>query len=225
MKHKRFSARERGEVNLLVVALGVMVAFVLVFAGLFISSYMKERAATKNLNIKTAAAYAQGKDAGAKAQKAADEASARVAAETPYDTYTAPSAFGDFVIKYPKDWSSWVKEVAGGSTQVEFIATPDIVKVLPDNSINYAQHITLVNNTYENVKVSYDQRIKAKKVTAASATVSGISGTRYTGDYDTRHTGIVVLVPVRDKTMVFTCENTRYQSEFEATLKQSTIRP
>ena len=44
MKHKRLTpnqrGQERGEVNLLVVAVAVLGIFVLIFAGLFINSYM-----------------------------------------------------------------------------------------------------------------------------------------------------------------------------------------
>lgn len=225
MKHKRITPSQRGEVNLLVVAVAVLGVFVLIFAGLFINSYMKAQNATKDLNAKKAVAYKLGQEAGAETQKITDEAAAKAAAQNPYRSYVAPPAFGEFTIKFPKSWSSSVAENLTSTNQVDLIANPEFVKILPNNSVNYALRVGLVNNTYVATRLSYDQRVKSKKLKAEPVKVSGIDGTRYTGEYKEGKTGIAVLVPVRDKTIVFTTENTKYQTEFEATLTQSTIRP
>jgi len=229
MKHKRLTpnqrGEERGEVNLLLVATIVLGIFVLIFAGLFINSYMTAQKATKNLKAKEAAAYKVGQEAGAKTQKETDEAAAKAAAENPYRSYVAPTAYGESTIKFPKIWSSSVSENLTSTNQVELIATPEFIKILPNNTVNYALRVYLVNKTYSSVKSSYDQQVKNKKAKAAAAKVSGLDGTRYTGQYTQAKSGIAVLVPVRDKTIVFTTENTKYQPEFEATLTQSTIKP
>lgn len=225
MKHKRITPSQRGEVNLLVVALAVLGIFVLVFAGLFINSYMKAQDATKNVKAKTAVAYKLGQEAGAKTQKETDAAAAKAAEQNPYRAYTAPTAFGEFTIKFPKSWSSSVSENLTNSSQVELIANPEFIKILPNNSINYALRVTLVNNTYTSVQSQYGQQVKNKKATAKAVKVSGIDATRYEGEYKQGKSGVAVLVPVRDKTVVFTTENTKYQPEFEATLTQSTIKP
>jgi hypothetical protein len=225
MKRKRITPSQRGEVNLLLVATVVLGIFVLIFAGLFVNSYMKAQEATKNVNAKRAEAYKLGQEAGAKTQKATDEAAAKAEAQNPYRSYVAPTAFGEFTIKFPKNWSSSVAENISSTNQVDLIATPEFIKILPNNSVNYALRVTLVNTPYDTVKAAYDQQAKNKKSKAMAAKVSGIDGTRYEGQYRQNKTGIAVLVPVRDKTMVFVTENTKYQPEFEATLTQSTIKP
>lgn len=225
MKHKRITPSQRGEINLLLVALGVSIVFVLIFAGLFINSYMTAQNATKNLNAKTSVAYEAGKEAGAKTQKESDEAADKADAQNPYRAYDAPVAYGEFSIKFPKNWSSWVSENLNGGTQVDLIANPDFVKEVTNSNINYALRVTFLNSTYANTKRSYDQQVKSGKAKATAQKVSGLEGTRYTGQYTQREEGIAVLVPVRDKTLVFVTENTKYAPEFEATLTQSTIRP
>lgn len=225
MKHKRFTPSQRGEVNLLVVAAAVLGVFVVIFAGLFINSYMKAQSATKNLNAQKAAAYKLGQTNGASAQKEADAAAAKATAENPYRSYVAPSAFGEFTVKFAKSWSSSVAENLSSSNQVDLIATPEFIKVVTDKSVNYGLRVMLVNSPYEQVRNTYDQQVKNKKAKSSATKVSGISGTRYEGQYTQAKSGIAVLVPVRDKTIVFTTENTKYQSEFEATLIQSTIKP
>ncbi len=225
MKHKRLTPSQRGEVNLLVVALAVLGIFVLIFAGLFINSYMKAQNATKNLNAKTATAYNLGKEAGAKTQKETDAAAAKQAEQNPYRAYTAPTAFGEFTIKFPKSWSSSVAENQTSTNQVELIANPEFIKILPNNTVNYALRVMLVNSSYSNVRAQYDQQVKNKKAKTSAIKVSGIDGARYEGEFKQGKSGIAVLVPVRDKTVVFTTENTKYQPEFEATLTQSTIKP
>ncbi len=225
MKHKRLTPNQRGEVNLLLVATIVLGIFVLIFAGLFINSYLTAQNANKNLKEKRAAAYKLGQEAGAKTQKETDAAAVKAAEQNPYRSYVAPTPFGEFTLKFPKSWSSSVAENQNATNQVDLIATPEFIKILPNNTVNYALRAYLVNNTYNTVKSSYDQQVKNKKAKASSVKVSGIDGTRYEGQYNQTKTGIAVLVPVRDKTIVFTTENTKYQPEFEATLTQSTIKP
>lgn len=225
MKHKRFTPSQRGEVNLLVVACAVLGIFVLVFAGLFINSYLNEQKTSKTVNDQKAAAYKAGQADGAETQKETDTAAAKAAAQNPYRSYVAPSAFGEFTIKFPKNWSSSVAENQNASNQVDLIANPEFIRILSDNSINYALRVYLVNSTYAQTKSQYENQVKNKKSKATAQKVSGIDGTRYTGQYKQGKEGIAVLVPVRDKTIVFTTENTKYQSEFEATLVQSTIKP
>lgn len=225
MKLKRLTPNQRGEVNLLLVATIVLGIFVLIFAGLFINSYMTAQNATKNLNEKRAAAYKLGQEAGAKTQKETDEAAAKAAAQNPYRSYVAPPAFGEFTIKFAKSWSSSAAENQNATNQVDLIANPEFIKILPNNTVNYGLRVYLVNNTYATTKGAYDQQVKNKKAKASSVKVSGIDATRYEGQYSQTKSGIAVLVPVRDKTIVFTTENTKYQPEFEATLTQSTIKP
>ena len=225
MKHKRITPSQRGEINLLMVALGVLVVFVLIFAGLFINSYMKAQGATKNVNAKMAVAYKAGQEAGAKTQKETDAAAAKAAEQNPYRAYNAPVAFGEFTVKFPKSWSSSVAESLNNTNQVDLIATPEFIKILPGDTINYALRVYLVKSTYTSMKAQYDQQVKNKKSKASAVKVSGIDATRYEGEYKQGKSGVAVLVPVRDKTIIFTTENTKYQPEFEATLTQSTIKP
>lgn len=225
MDNNTFSTPETGKSKLVLIVCIILGVFVLIFAGLYVSSYLKERAATTDLNAKKTTAYNAGKEAGAKSQKIADEAAARTAAENPYRAYTAPTPYGNFTIKFPKNWSSSVAESLNATNQVDLIANPNFIKVVTDNSANYALRVTLVDTPYESLKDSYDQQVKNKKAKATTATVSGITGTRYTGAYRQAKDGVAVLVPVRDKTMVFITDNTNYLSEFETALSQSTIKP
>ena len=225
MKHKRYNPDQRGEVNLLLVATIILGIFVVIFAGLFVNSYMTAQNVTKNVNAKVAAGYKAGQQSGAKTQKETDAAAAKAAADNPYRSYVAPSAFGEFTVKFPKVWSSSVSENQNNSSQVILIAHPEFIKILPDNSVNYGLRVTLVNSPYATTKSSYDQQVKTKKAKASSVKVSGIDGTRYEGQYTSTKSGIAVLVPVRDKTIIFTTENAKYQPEFEQVLTQSTIKP
>lgn len=215
----------KGKSNLILILCIVFGILLVLFIGLFINSYMQAQSATKDLNAKRAVSYNLGKSAGAKAQKDSDEVAARALAENPYRSYTAPVTFGDFTIKFPKNWSAWVTENINSSNQVELIANPDAIKVLPDNSVNYALHVYLVNATYADYRQNYDQQVKDKKAKSTAVTISGIAGTRYEGQYSQTKSGIIVLIPVRDKTMVLSTENTKYSSEFSQVLSQSTIKP
>src|SRR5438045_1055561 len=70
---------------------------------------------------------------------------------------------------------------------------------------------------------NYKDLVKQKKLTQKSVTVSGIGGTWLDGKFDSTHTGVIVLVPVRDKTLEFITDSHDYLNEFNQILSLSTI--
>ena len=110
MDNNTFSNPQTGNSKLMLIVSIILGVFVLIFAGLFVNSYMTAQNATKDLNAKKAAAYKLGQTAGAQTQKETDAAAAKAAAQNPYRAYVAPPAFGEFTIKFAKNWSSSVAE-------------------------------------------------------------------------------------------------------------------
>lgn len=180
-------------------------------------------------NSKLSTAIADGQKQGVEAQKAADDK--KLAEERISDTrtYTAPDFAGSFSLQIPKLWSLAVTP-NDGTTTISGVANPDQIDTKADK---YALRFSLKNQSYNQAKASLDSQAKAKSatgkstLTAESATVSGISGTRYTGQIGSKiPNGTIILVPIRDKTFTIeTDDNAVYLSVFNTILTSVKLNP
>ena len=71
----------------------------------------------------------------------------------------------------------------------------------------------------------YNSVIKTGVVKKASIQVSGQPGFDLTGKFSGRKTIREVVVPIRDKVLVFSTESAQYASEFNTILSQAKIIP
>jgi hypothetical protein len=188
------------------------------FAVLSIVEFGQAHSATTTLNAQkqSAAAVARAD------QKQLDEAAAVVAGESPFRSYTAPAEYGSFEIKFPKDWSSTVDEERTSSTQVLLVVNPNFVHRSNGQDALAAAKIALNQRTLADAIKLYSGQ---KTLTQSDVTVSGIKSVQFSGSFNDKRSTRVVIVPVRDKTIIFTNENQQYSHEFDAILAQSKIVP
>lgn len=161
-------------------------------------------------------------------QKALDAEENRKANDNPYRTFTAQPVDGGFQLQIPKTWSVYNSRATTGKVQVNLIANPDVIT---NNTGSGAQNtqafrLQLLRTTQQEVVKTYGEAIKKKQLSSKGVTVSGISGTQLEGTIDAqRHTGVVIIVPVRDKTMVFITEDRKYLDEFNKIVAAAKITP
>jgi hypothetical protein len=202
---------------ILVVVLGIGA---LVFAILTIMFYSKARTATTTLDAQKAAAVAKAKAD----QKKEDDAATTAANESPFRSYVAPVEYGSFEIKFPKNWSSWVDQEKTG-TQVSLALNPDFIRRTNSTDELYAARVQLIERTSDQFMNSYTSQVQRGTLKKADITVSGLKGIDLTGTFQDKRTTRLVVVPVRDKVIVFINENSRYAGEFNEILAQSKIIP
>lgn len=196
----------------------------LVAAGFAVLATMQYFAATTAKRTLTLEKQQSFKD-GQTSQKTADDERYLQENETPYRSYISPDIFGQMQVKFPKDWSGYVEQTVDGSPQINLILHPDFVRVLKGEDNPYAVHFQLLKQTYDNMTKAKEGEVKGGKLKLTSVTISGISGSRYEGKYDGKHDGVTVLIPVRDKTVLFSTDDKKYLPEFDQILKQATIKP
>jgi hypothetical protein len=180
--------------------------------------YNQAQTATNTLNKqKTAAAEAARAD-----QKVIDASEALAANQSPYRTYTAPTEFGGFQIKFPKNWSSYVDHEVSAQLQVNLIMHPDFVR--RDNGIDTlaAAKVQLIQRTGADYLGQYKSN---KKITQTATKVSGVNAVAISGTFPDKRTVRQIVVPVRDKVIVFSTEASAYSKEFDEILAQSKIVP
>jgi hypothetical protein len=181
----------------------------------------------KSLNAK----YEAGVSDGRSIQKSEDRKQVQEATENPYRTYKAPNQYGGFEVSFPKNWSLAINS----STQDPIIgmAHPDLVDIKNDD---FALRFTYENAKFADTQKKYDKQTKEAKRSLISepTKVSGIDGIRYTGDLESsssdpnkkKKVGTVVIVPVRDKTLIFqTDSNENYLNYFNEILSKVKIYP
>lgn len=214
------SQSEHGEVNLLVLLAAFLGLGMIIFAILAVMEFGDSHQATATLSTQKQQAYASGQAA----QKAADDQASAAAKETPYRIYTAPAFAGSFVISFPKDWSAAVTESESASTQVDLRVNPDFVTTQGQATQPVAVHVRLLSQPATQINAGVTAN-PAKGLKISTVTVSGIQSSEYIGPYDQTHTGTMVVVPVRDKSLVFYNEDAKYASEFSQVLAQAKINP
>lgn len=202
------------------ILIGVLGLGAIVFAILTITFYNKASVATNTLEQQKADAVTKAK---AEQQKADDEANT-IANESPFRSYVAPVEYGSFEIKFPKNWSGWVDHEQVG-TQVNLVLNPDFVRRINSNDELAAAKVMLKQNNLDQTMSAFTSLVKRGTLKQTEITVSGQKGVDLTGSFSDKRTTREVIIPVRDKTIIFINENNRYASEFNEILAQSKIIP
>lgn len=180
----------------------------------------KASTASRNANARVEAAAKKAADD----QKAADDAATAAANGSPFRAYSAPVTYGSFVIAFPKNWSSYVDEEVSGK-QVELILNPDFIRKTKSQEEPQAARIIYQDGTQNNYPQQFAGQVKQGKMKQADIKVSGQSGLDFTGTFPDNKTVRMVIVPIRDKVLIFSTENPKYATEFGQILSQSKLVP
>jgi hypothetical protein len=192
----------------------------ILFGILTLTFYDKAQQATTTLN--TAAATAA--NAAKAAQKKTDATDYSIAQESPFRSFVAPDLYGSFVINFPKDWSSTVDEEQDG-TQVSLALNPNFVETSQGIASPVAARVMLIDTDQSQYMSEFTPEVQEGTVTQKTITVSGQPGFDLSGTFNDQKTIREVVIPVRDKVLVFTTENSQYATEFDQILSQCKINP
>jgi hypothetical protein len=134
----------------------------------------------------------------------------------PLKEYAGPASFGSLIVKYPKTWSAYVDE-EGSSSPVDAFFHPNFV---PNGrgETAFALRLQITNSTYADEIKQFDSSVKSGKAKAKPykpVNNDNIIGTRITGEIETNKTGVMILLPLRDKTIKIWTESDQFVSDFE----------
>jgi hypothetical protein len=202
------------------ILIGVLGLGAVAFGITTITFYSKAQTATNTLEAQKAVAVTKAKAD----QKKVDDEANTVANESPFRSYVAPVEYGSFEIKFPKNWSGYVIQDKNG-TQVNLTINPDFIRRTNSNDELAAARVQLIERTSDQFMTQYTNLVKRGTLKQSDITVSGQKGFDITGTFQDKRTTRMVVIPVRDKVLVFSNENSRYASEFNEILAQSKIIP
>jgi hypothetical protein len=135
--------------------------------------------------------------------------------KSPVKSYTASSSLGSLSFQYPKTWSAYIVESSGGQT-LDGYFSPNIVPDIKSDT-SFALRIQIVNTSYAAVLKTFDTNTKNGKVAAAAYRAPKVNeslGTMLTGLIDTKKQGVLVLLPLRDKTIRIWTEGEDFRGDF-----------
>lgn len=202
--------KSKGYVNPIVVPLvmAVIVSLVLgVFTYIYYNKYNEQKTQVDSL-ITTAVDEA-------KTQQAAElEAKFQEDLKNPYEVYTASSEYNAVAVTYPRTWSSYVVAKSGATKLLlDGYFHPTTV---PDvrGEVNFALRMTLERTEYAGEVDDYQKLVEKGEIKATAITVNGVKGVRLTGAIDKDINGIMVILPIRDKTLKVWTEALAYAKDF-----------
>ncbi len=172
------------------------------------------------------AEYKKGQSDGKVTQRTADNEEYANKLNSEFTTYKAREEDGSFEVSFPKYWS--ISTNSSGQDQLLAYAHPDKVDMTTGV---YALRFTLKKAGVEETRKTWDQMVKNKKqhLSMEAVTIPGnIQGYKYTGllDQKAKNNGTAIIVPVRDKTLVFqTDKNDGYLDMFNKIIAQVKIYP
>ena len=140
--------------------------------------------------------------------------------KNPLKTYQAPEAFGSINIQYPKTWSAYVIETDKGSTTVDGFFHPGFVPSTQGNT-SFALRLQVTSLAYDLEMKQFDGKVKTGSVKVTPfipVNVPGVIGSRVEGEITTGKNSIMILVPLRDKTIKISTESPQFASDFNNTI-------
>lgn len=213
--------REKRVLNIPAILAVVMLVLAIALGALAIVYINKYNKAQTNVNQQKneAAEIAKAE------QKKIDEKAFAEASKKPFRTYQAPAVLGAIKLEFPKDWNVYAIEEEGSSTQLDIYMYPGVVRA-PQSTIEpYAFRLKLEKTLYTKSLERYQKEVEKGRLTAKSVTVSGITGTRLEGEIQKDRTGVIILLPVRDKTLYLWTESNIYLNDFNGIVERISVSP
>ena len=146
--------------------------------------------------------------------------------KSPYATFQGPAAYGTLKIAHPKTWSVYVNEKDNSSQPLDGFMHPGYVPA--GNEVNFALRFQVVGQSYDQVLKSFDSSVRQGRVQAAAyrlPQVSSALGTKLQGEIISKKQGVLVVLPLRDKTVKIWTEGSEYRGDFDKILQEFTFIP
>lgn len=204
--------RQSGYINLLLVGLIFAVVLFLGTAGFSAWAFSGRQDYKNHSDVKAAAAAS----AAVKVAQAADATKYAQEAKNPLKTYVGPAQYGGITVHYPKTWSGYI--VRNSSSPLDAYFQPDVVNDISAPNTSFALRIQVVNQTYAQVMQSYSPKVLVKQVTIkpySLVKVPSVIGSRVDGQISTDNQGSVIVLPLRNLTLVISTQAQAFEPDFD----------
>jgi len=201
---------------------GVMsLAFVLSLGfGIWAFSGMQENKNNLDEKINTAVSVAVKEAESAKDVEFAEKQ------KSPFKKYTGSATYGSLSFEYPKTWSVYAEEKTSGVI-LDFYGQPGLIPGI-SKDVTFAFRAQILNSPYDTEVKKFNNDAKNGKVTVNAFRPEKLSaqlGVVVRGEVIKGKTGVLVLLPQRDKTFKIWTESSEYSGDFSKILSSLTYVP
>lgn len=139
----------------------------------------------------------------------------------PYKNFAGANTFGSIKFNYPKTWSAYIDQ-SSSSEPINGYFYPGEV---PGTSTNtaYALRIELMDGSYSSVIQQYQQQIQEGTLKASTYVPAKLAktanvqrGTKLVGELDSTYKGAMIVIPVRDQTLMIYTQSNDYLGDFNS---------
>lgn len=135
----------------------------------------------------------------------------------PLKAYLGPETYGSINLQYPKTWSAFVTISDKTAMPIDGYFYPNVVPGLQSGT-NFALRMQVSGQSYDQEIKTLESRVKSGKITLAPIVlpnVPGVNGSRVTGEVNQGQKDVLVLLPLRDKTIKIWTETPEFQNDFD----------
>ncbi|MDB5182257.1 MAG: hypothetical protein JWO47_41 [Candidatus Saccharibacteria bacterium] len=210
--------RKLNQTGSLLLPLVILSLFFLVAAGFGTWAFMSRQDYKNNSDAKAEVAAKKA----VAAEDIKKDAAFRETEKFPTKSFTGPDTYGSLTYSFPKTWNSYI-----GTSNLNLIVNnyynPDFIPDL-SSTAQFALRVQISGTAYPTLLKAYDAVAKAgtSTVTAYRAPkVPSVLGSIITGQIHGTTPGTLVLLPIRDKTIIIWTEGSNYTSDFLNTVLPS----
>ena len=192
--------------------IGLIIAsvFAVIFLGLFIWTFVNWMEVKTDVDGQVNKAVAVAVDD--KVKELEDEFAERE--KSPFSTFAGPVEYGGLTFQYPKTWSLYIARDASSSGDYEAYLNPGAVNPISNTTIN-SLRISILDRAFDVVTKSYENNIKAGKLTPDLRVVGGENANIYVGTLPGGNfVGAAAVFPIRDKTVVLQTDASVFSDDF-----------
>jgi hypothetical protein len=136
--------------------------------------------------------------------------------KNPLQEYKSPATYGSVSIMYPKTWSAYVDERGDSGQPINGYFHPNFVPAI-DSGTAFALRVEIVDKSYDQEVKEFDARVKNGKVKASpykAPKVQNVSGSRIEGEINQGQKGVMIIFPLRDKSIKISTQSDTYLKDF-----------
>lgn len=188
--------------------------------GIWAYAGMQENKTNLDAKIEAASAVA------VKAAEATKDAEFAEREKDPNRVYTGSSTFGTLSFSFPKTWSVYTEEKDTG-TILDYYSSPFLVRGTGKEN-SFALRAQILDTNYDKELAKFDQAMKKGTVTATAyvlARVPNILGVRLSGEVAADKQGVMVILPLRDKTIKIWTESKDFLGDFDKIIETASFIP
>lgn len=144
----------------------------------------------------------------------------------PYRGYTGPSTYGSLTYGFPKTWSVYLEEKESG-TILDFYGHPLLIRGLGKEN-SFAFRAQILDSPYDKEVEKFQKQAEKGEVAVSAfrlTQVPSVLGVRVTGEVVNEKQGVMVLLPIRDKTIKLWTESNDFAADFDRIIESTTFNP